>query len=313
MSTELLPPDDTGRSPRKATSNRKNSLKSTGPRSQRGKRIASLNALKHGLFAKVAVIESGDGKEDRGRFEELLRTLLEYWEPDAGLEAMLVEKLAVDYWRLGRVYRCEIGEIRKRADTIRDDESIRRENEFATQLSLLCEDDNGLSMRRSLLGVQRLSNVLRLAQRDIETEGSISDWTTHLIRQHFGSEGEFSLRLLNMQDNALQCAAEAGENDPKALRMSKADQQELLEQIDDELRDLKVLQNKFNRKELLSVESEAAACSLPPMLETDRILRYRAAIQREIDRGIDQLERLQRSRKGEYVPPPVKISVAAER
>lgn len=38
-------------------------------------------------------------------------------QPVGVLEEMLVEKIAVCYWRLRRVLRCEIGEIRKELDT----------------------------------------------------------------------------------------------------------------------------------------------------------------------------------------------------
>ena len=39
------------------------------------------------------------------------------------------------------------------------------------------------------------------------------------------------------------------------------------------------------------------------------ILRYEAHIDRQLYRAIDQLERTQRLRKGDRVPPPLKLNV----
>jgi len=41
---------------------------------------------------------------------------------------------------------------------------------------------------------------------------------------------------------------------------------------------------------------------------TDKLLRYEAHLDRHLDRAMDQLERLQRRRKGEIVPPPLNIN-----
>lgn len=53
--------------------------------------------------------ESGEIKAD---FRELLTQLIEDLRPEGVLEEMLVEKIAICYWRLRRAIRCEVGEIR---------------------------------------------------------------------------------------------------------------------------------------------------------------------------------------------------------
>jgi hypothetical protein len=50
--------------------------------------------------------------------------------------------------------------------------------------------------------------------------------------------------------------------------------------------------------------------SLPLGPKLDRILRYEATIQRQMAYAINQLERLQRTRKGENVPAPVSVQVS---
>jgi hypothetical protein len=51
--------------------------------------------------------------------------------------------------------------------------------------------------------------------------------------------------------------------------------------------------------------------SLPLGPKLDRILRYETSIQRQLAYAINQLERLQRARKGEHVPAPVSVQVQA--
>jgi hypothetical protein len=81
---------------RKLATNRKNALKSTGPRTLAGKQISSRNAVKHGMLATgpiLAGLESRDaGKEHRnGIFESL--------SPIGYLEDILVERIALLAWR----------------------------------------------------------------------------------------------------------------------------------------------------------------------------------------------------------------------
>jgi hypothetical protein len=86
--------------------NKKNAQKG-GVKSEEGKAIVKYNALKHGLLAKEAVITAGDGAENEEEFSVLLQDLKTQLAPVGSLEDMLVEKIAVAYWRLRRAYRYE--------------------------------------------------------------------------------------------------------------------------------------------------------------------------------------------------------------
>jgi hypothetical protein len=52
--------------------------------------------------------------------------------------------------------------------------------------------------------------------------------------------------------------------------------------------------------------------SLPLGADLDLILRYEKAIQRELAYVLNQLERLQRARKGEHVPAPVNVQISSD-
>jgi CRISPR/Cas system-associated endonuclease Cas1 len=49
--------------------------------------------------------------------------------------------------------------------------------------------------------------------------------------------------------------------------------------------------------------------SIPSKDELDRLLRYEGAIERQLYKAMNQLERLQRMRSGDNVPAPVEVDV----
>jgi len=89
---------------RQLQANRRNALQSTGPRTQRGKNIASLNAARHGLYANAPVIPR---LENPAHWEQHRARTIENLAPSGALEHALAERVALILWRLGRVARYE--------------------------------------------------------------------------------------------------------------------------------------------------------------------------------------------------------------
>ena len=83
--------------------NRRNSQKSTGPRSIQGKSAVSHNAVKHGLLARHDVISS----ESQADFELYRDRMLAELDPVSPMESMLAERIASLSWRLNRAGRIQ--------------------------------------------------------------------------------------------------------------------------------------------------------------------------------------------------------------
>jgi len=81
-------------SERKATANRKNAARSTGPKTVDGKNVVRRNALKHGLAAQVLVIE-GENTED---FRAMAGGHLAAFRPRNEVELELVNTLTISAW-----------------------------------------------------------------------------------------------------------------------------------------------------------------------------------------------------------------------
>jgi hypothetical protein len=100
-------------SSKKREANRRNAQLSTGPKTDAGKNYSRRNALKHGVLASALLVIEGEGVENAAEFEELLGALHQDLAPAGRLEEMMVEKLAVCWWRQKRALRCEAGLVRR--------------------------------------------------------------------------------------------------------------------------------------------------------------------------------------------------------
>jgi hypothetical protein len=97
---------------KRAVANRRNAQLSTGPRTKEGKSRSRRNALKHGVLASALLLTEGVGAEDQAEFDELSDALhISYRDlaPVGTLEELLVEKIAVCWWRQKRAIQCETG------------------------------------------------------------------------------------------------------------------------------------------------------------------------------------------------------------
>ena len=96
--------------------NRQNAQKSTGPRTQEGKRRSRCNSVRHGLTAEtvIGVLENPD---DYAAFE---RAIIGDYAPQAVVEHELVSRLASLLWRLRRAGAIETGLFEIQGEILRE-------------------------------------------------------------------------------------------------------------------------------------------------------------------------------------------------
>ena len=116
----------------KTESNRKNALKSTGPKSTVGKATSAKNRLSHGVLSSHLILPN----ENREEYNALLAELQQELMPQGVMEMALVERIAISLWRQRRLVRAESSEIELRQSTSRED-ALR---EIRSALSLECSD-----------------------------------------------------------------------------------------------------------------------------------------------------------------------------
>ena len=89
----------------KAEANRRNALRSTGPKTPEGKRAVRLNALRHGLLSQEVLLPG----EDADALRELGENLRAELQPVGELENLLVDRIIAAVWKLRRLGRVEAG------------------------------------------------------------------------------------------------------------------------------------------------------------------------------------------------------------
>ncbi|MBV8864451.1 MAG: hypothetical protein JO210_03520 [Acidobacteriaceae bacterium] len=87
------------------TANRQNSQLSTGPTSEAGKAISSLNAVKTGLTGRTVLLPA----EDASAYAAQVARFEHEWKPATDAERALVQALADTEWRLLRIPSLEAG------------------------------------------------------------------------------------------------------------------------------------------------------------------------------------------------------------
>jgi hypothetical protein len=90
-------------SERQKAANRANARHSTGPKTPVGKAAVRLNALRHGLLTRDAVLPD----EDAEAFEELFNQVRTNLTPVGAIEEFLVDRVVIAMWRLRRLERAE--------------------------------------------------------------------------------------------------------------------------------------------------------------------------------------------------------------
>ena len=321
-------------SERRTQANRRNALRSTGPITERGKRTVARNAIKHGVLSREVVITAGDGEENLSEFHDLVERLCEQYEPVGVVEESLVQTIATCWWRKARVIRAENGEIRKRLDLLAVDRALQISDESNLNVAIEALNlrlfgtgkfndrvyskerwstlqDVETNLRRHRSGLDYLCGLLMNAKLEITSEGYISEKLQEKICSAF-----------YFWDNVFALACQtSGPPNPKGepspspdIETQEADlRAALVALIDDRLERLSHFEGLAAEREELALDAEPRRCSLPPADATDKLLRYEAHLDRQLYRAMDQLERLQRQRGGEAVPPPLNINLERRR
>src|SRR5690349_17910810 len=95
------PPASKPISAKRLAANRANAAKSTGPRSEQGKRNAAFNALKHGVASRASLVRG----EDPIDLKELSDAMERDLRPRGALQRELVGRIVCICWKLRRVQR----------------------------------------------------------------------------------------------------------------------------------------------------------------------------------------------------------------
>ena len=182
---------------------RRNGAKSFGPKTDEGKQRSSQNSVRHGLSGRVVVLQN----ESEEKFQELLQSFCDHYQPATSVERELVKEIAVARWRLRRIWAMETAMFDLEMDCQRQDveEQFSRIDE-PTRLALAFTELSDNS--RALSNLHRYeARLRRLSERA----------TADLMRIQAERKGDTRRRDMSRLTGRIAKAAEKVQNEPKPL------------------------------------------------------------------------------------------------
>ena len=301
---------------KRLVANRKNALKSTGPKTQFGKAASSRNAVKHGMLAAAPILSGIENRED---WEKHRDGVLKSLAPVGYLEELLTIRLAILSWRLWRVIRYEAEVSTAAVATAEADLEEERDEkgsgkpseptearEKADRAALLIEtlealpklpDEESLDRESAVAALWAFWDQLPDNFKGISIPGIPDDhaefdafdrWTAGLLRtaaEHYSVAGGMTVDVL-----LRRCISSANNAGYRAEQWER----DLVEQGER----WKLLLERENRSRMLLA---------PEVL--DKVARYESNLERAFFRTLHEIQRLQASRSGAVVPSPAAVDV----
>ena len=284
--------------------------KATGPRSPQGKERSKRNAIKHGVFSGVVLLPT----EFRTAFNSLHKGLWEALQPEGKLEEVLVDKLATLLWRHRRLIIAEGAEIRNSVELMaRDRQEKLRDQAETTSSGLSVYDLEGqIRYIDSPVVLEHCFKLLSDVRAIVERHGFQEENRDKLEVMYVASGYKHPTPNLYEEYLIFEKAASASEEERVRHGYASPDEckQSLLKRINEEIESLQRYEKTQGVIEADRMKLEALRRLVPESPSLDRLLRYEASLERSFDRTLSQLERLQRMRRGQPVPPPFKVELS---
>ena len=290
----------------------------TGPRTLAGKQRSRLNALKNGIFSKILLLNG----ESHTQYESLLAGFLEYFQPVGFVEEVLVERLVTIVWRQRRLIVAEGAEIQRGAKSLEwDRDKAANLRQGIKQIEYEEQSDGVLLVFKPGL-IQDVENPKVLAnciemlsdlRRGIEIDGFDVVRDLAILEDIYGKSGELGryqpvLYFYRYWLETSRLTAEEREREGSAppLRCKE----NCLSVIDRAIQRLMEFGKSQASMEASRNRLDRLRLNVPESPVLDRLLRCEASLDRSFDRTLGQLERLQRMRRGQPVPPTMKVEIS---
>jgi hypothetical protein len=257
-----------------------------------------MNAVKRGLLARQVVLQG-------------------HYQPDGPVEEMLVDEIVMLNWRLRRVRAAETAEIALHVD----DGCLSREANdpfYSTAKKLvsvhrLASIDASTAigfvskLKGSSGGIEHLIGALMGVRRGTERDGELTETTLARFNDSLGgSPNHMTLELKEFRARFVNNPAQL---DPESLRARHKNV--VFAYVDEQIKELEILLRDRKEREEVAEKARQTADLIPSETTIDKILRCETFLQKRLCRAMSLLERTQRRRLGENIPPPAVMEVSS--
>jgi hypothetical protein len=224
--------------------------------------------------------------ENPQEYEDLLNGLWGQHQPVGKGEEVEVERIALCYWRQKRAWRHE-----NAVNLVARRDFVRRE--LAEQEEYCKERDK-----------EEEAVILQLqsAKKELDDTGEISQ---ELKQRIFALMPGFEALWLALEKAAQERVKELGLS--RAFQKLSPQERSVILATYTVTNAIALHEQLGNRRWTNVRETAIGQHAIPNREALDRLLRYETTIDRSLTRALDRLERLQRRRNGERIPPPVSV------
>jgi len=284
----------------------RNGRKSRGPRTELGKRHSSLNALKQGAFAQVCLAHMQALGEDPADFAKHLASMRQAFDPQDGVEQVLVAGIAQLYWRLFRLHRGEAGFLASRR------RSLRADREWRAHLARRAHVDTFQDCATAVKGLVNSPDCPAKFRHILETLNTVRE--LHLLNGFSGNDSrtfelifgvDASCLGINLVSAYETCRCDF-EKQPPFTQEYRSEY--FLKALDEEISYFEREFQLYLQREVEVPGEMSDAQLLPPTEDLDRIIRYEAHLERLIERKLLQLYEWRREKATVNIPRPLETS-----
>jgi hypothetical protein len=293
--------------------NRANAQKSTGPKSEAGKDIAKLNAVRHGGLSPLPVLPE---VETHDAWQTHLDGTLESLRPMSHLETVLAERVALLLWRMNRVVRFEREITAVGQERVVHDLTERRSRSYGRTHGPNSPDD----VRAYLQDERRRLRIFEAFERlndNAPMSGSNAETVLCVIAEPTENVDPETFSMPEVVPDEV-CWEEFGGWTAGRVRQGIA-AMATVEEVETE-RLIATARGRL-QIEVIKLKAEADRINtdldhmrrerlLPDTVVVDRVTRYEAHLSRQLAQALHELQRLQATRAGEPVAPPVVVDVS---
>ena len=287
--------------------NRKNAKKG-GVKTEAGKEVSKMNAMKHGILSHHLFIPGNDWMSA----EELIEfqsTFFESMQPEGMLETLLVDRLFATFLKIQRLYIAETGAVKKQLEGHFSQNMIDQIENNAVARN---EAQIGFFKRmRTSHGCDQLADGWKAVSESIKAEGlPLSKGMTRALDEELGGRsGYFKAENVSLLSFIV-------ENNGGEKPMTKEDETQMnnwalenSESLSKFFRGMSEI-HEWNEKDILKADKQSKV--LPPLADLEKLQRYDAHLQRLMLQTLHELQRVQSLRLGHPMPPTVALDVTLD-
>ena len=157
---------------RQINANRRNALKSTGPKTEAGKQVSRCNAARHGLTAETVI----GALEDAEDYKAFKAAITDDYDAQSAVERELVLRLASILWRLRRATTMETGLFEIQAQHLHDYRQTRQ------LLSNSREVIHTMLRRADAASLSALRNIATLSDSGMKADATAVEFAHCFLR-----------------------------------------------------------------------------------------------------------------------------------